>query len=677
MTNRRAAVFAVFTLFAAGCGGGGGGGTHPRVPATSATSTQSIGVGGGTASVNFGIYTATVTVPAGALPTTTTVSITLYSPGHGPQVLQSTQRRTLALGTGATELAEIVLDTGGEAPVLPLKLSLIGVATPASGTSIRLAGYGTADGFTDVDTVTLTSNTAAEDDSTLYPDASAANHTVYGFYEIPSANVQPPPTPVITGVNPNPAPASTTTQLTVTETNGNGFPFLTGTYSFTISNTGLGTITSAGLLTAGSLDASGTVTVTDTTAGRGSPSGSPSLSISSSRPGAIGDAFSFTGTISATDQLTTVTQPQVSSGTVALTVTPSSQAVTGSGTAVTSMWNEVDTYKLQTVTTNTSAVTNYGATNVALASTDATDSNQVEYITTYGSGNGLLDVLPEATGSFGPNNAALTYMETDPGNYSTSKTVNTDGTYVENDYDPFGDTQTITLNADESGEYNGSQFATADFTFGAPTGSPATIFISAVYQGQTETVTIPSWMPAAAVPSMETDVDNGSTPFPAGCSVPAKYGTSGNQIVQTITRTDGALGSIETETVTTYVTPANGPACTVMTDHTASYYDFAGLDLEHLLTFTQNGVTPVETTDLAETLTLSSATTPAGTLSSGRQTASGRRSGTSQAAAGPRTSLMTPLAIAKSRFEHLVRDHLKTRDAILKRHAAFHGAHLL
>jgi hypothetical protein len=647
------------------------------VPATSATSTQSIGVGGGTASVNFGIYTATVTVPAGALPNTTTVSITLYSTGHGPQVLQSTQRKTLALGTGATELAEIVLDTGGEAPVLPLKLSLIGVATPASGISIRLAGYGATHGFTDVDTVTLTANTAAEDDSNLYPGASAASHTLYGFYEIPSANVQAPPTPVITAVGTNPAPAGANTQFTASETNGNGFPYLTGTYSFALDTAALGTITSGGLLTAGTLDATGNIIVTDTTAGRGSPSSSTPLSITSARPGATGDAFTFTGTISATDQLTTVTQPQTSAGTVALTVTPMSQAMSGGTTAVTTPSTEIDTYSLQTITTNTTTVTNYGATTVALASTNATDSNQVNYVTTYGSGNGLLDVLPEITGAFGPNNAALTYVETDPGNYATNKTVNPDGTYVENDTDPFGDTQTITLNADESGVYNGVPFATALFNFGAPTGSPATIFISAVYRGQTETVTIPSWMPAGAVPSVETDVDNGSKPFPGGCSVPAKYGTSGNQIVQTITRTDGALGSIETETVTTYVTPANGPACTVMTDHTASYYDFAGLNLENLLTFTQDGVTPVETTDLAETLTLTSATTPVGTLSSARQTATRTRSSAPQAAAGPRALLMAPLAIAKSRFERLVRDHMKARDAILQRHAAFHGAHLL
>jgi len=182
-------------------------------------------------------------------------TITLYSTGHGPQVLQSTQRKTLALGTGATELAEIVLDTGGEAPVLPLKLSLIGVATPASGISIRLRVTERRTASPMSTTVTLTANTAAEDDSNLYPGASAASHTLYGFYEIPSANVQAPPTPVITAVGTNPAPAGANTQFTASETNGNGFPYLTGTYSFALDTAALGTITSGGLLTAGTLDA--------------------------------------------------------------------------------------------------------------------------------------------------------------------------------------------------------------------------------------------------------------------------------------------------------------------------------------------------------------------------------------------------------------------------------------
>jgi hypothetical protein len=673
LTDRRAAIFAVLTLFAAGCGGGSGGGSRPPTPATFATSTQSIGVGGGMVSVNFGIYTATVTVPAGALPNTTTVSITLYSTGHGPQVLQSTQRKTLALGTGATELAEIVLDTGGEAPVLPLRLSLIGVATPASGTSIRLAGYGTAHGFTDVDTVTLTANTAAEDDSILYPDASAASHTLYGFYEIPSANVLAPLTPVITAVGTNPAPAGLTTQFTASETNGNGFPYLTGTYTFALDNAALGTISASGLLSAGALDATGNIIITDTTAGRGNPSSPTPLKITSARPGATLDAFAFTGTISSTDQLTgaTTTQPQTDAGTVTLSSTVGLTTTTGSTANVASSSMETDTYPRQTITTTTNTMTAYGLTpaaaTVSLVSTDATDSNMVEYINTYGSGNGLLDVLPETAGAFGPNNAALNYQEYDPANYSENRVTNGDGSYTETDNDSFGDTQTISTNTDFSAAYDASQYSFRIFGFTAPAGSPATITISYTNLEVSNTpqmVTIKSWIPAAMTqPSVETDNDAGVTAFPGGCSVPAKYGTSGNKIVQAITRVDAALGNLENETITTYVNPSYGPVCTVMTDNVNTYYDYTG-QYGYGLYYAATAL-PVETTSISETLTLSSATTSAGTLAQRRQTSSVSRAGGGY----------VPLAFARSRFERTVREHLKSRKITFTRDFFASGAH--
>ena len=156
-------------------------------------------------SVNFGIYTATVTVPANALPITASVTITLYGTGHGPHTLQSAARSPKSLGANATELAEVAINTGGVAPVLPLKLSLTGVSPLTSGTVIMLAGYGTPNAFTDVDTVTLLSNVASEDDNILYPGASLAANTVYGFYEIAHANV-PAPSPTITAITPASAP---------------------------------------------------------------------------------------------------------------------------------------------------------------------------------------------------------------------------------------------------------------------------------------------------------------------------------------------------------------------------------------------------------------------------------------------------------------------------------------
>jgi hypothetical protein len=674
--DRRAAAFvilSVLTVAVAACGGGssGGGGTKPPTPPQGASESQQIGAGGGMLSVNYGIYTATVTVPAGALPATTTVTLELYGTGHGPVEPVAKRRSTLALGAGATELAELQLNTDGEALVLPVHLSLIGVATPASGTDIRLAGYGSTAGFSDVDTVTLTGNTASEDGSNLYPDASSGANALYAFYEISSTNVLPPSTPVVTISGTNPAPAGATTQYTASETNGNGFPFLTTAFTYSIDNSQLGSMSSSGQLSAGALDATGNVTAVDQTAARGNPRGSLAIAVGSARPGNTGDAFTFTGTITSSDQIfinppLPTMAPQVVNGTVTLNTTGGTASPSGGSTVnVASTSTEVDKYTLETVTTTTNTTTAYGLasglTTVSVLSTDATDSNNAEYINTYGSGNGLLDVLPETAGAFGPNNAALTYQENDPANYSLTRTTNGDGSYTENDTDAFGDVETMNGNADFSGTYDATQYNGFSWAFTAPSGSPATITLTSTNNNQSPAVvrhyTFLSWIPTSLThPSVETDTDAGVVSYPGSCAVPAKYGTSGNKIVQSITRADTALGNLETETITTYVNQLYGPVCLVMTDNVQTYYDYTLQEGPYSIWV--NYASPAESTLASETLTLSSATTSAGTLGMKRQTASAAR-----------TSYL-PLAFARSRFERTVREHLQKRRLLATRKSA-------
>ncbi len=636
-------------------------------------------------SVNFGIYTATVTVPANALPITASVTITLYGTGHGPHTLQSAARSPKSLGANATELAEVAINTGGVAPVLPLKLSLTGVSL-TSGTVIMLAGYGTPNAFTDVDTVTLLSNVASEDDNILYPGASLAANTVYGFYEIAHANV-PAPSPTITAITPASVPAATTTQLSATETNGNGFPYLIHSFTFSTTDSALGTLTTSGSLSAGALDETGPVLVTDTTSGRGSPSNTVQLAISSARPGASGDSFTFTGTISSTQQLTAspTTAPQVTSGTVTVTTNVTADtAVSASNDQAQSTSTEVDKYALQTITTTTNTVNQFALTspfNVSVVSTDAVDSNGAEYVNTYGAGNGLLDVLPETAGSFGPNTAALVYQENDPANYTRTRTINANGSYTEDGYDPFGDEQIVTTNSDLSASYDASQYDYRTFSFTKPTGSPAMITIGYEYNdgnpNDTQTASFPimSWIPTGTTqPSVETDVDDGATPFPSGCAVPAKYGTNGNKIVQSITRVDPALGNYETEVITTYVVPIFGPACIVMTDNVNTYYDYTA-QYGYGLYYSAAGFSrPVETTNTTETLTLSSSTTSVGTLATKRQASSSSRA-TASIGAGAPAAPFIPLAFARSRFERTVHEKLGNRNITFKRDFFAAGAH--
>ena len=681
MHDKRAAAFvilSVLTALAAGCGGGsGGGGTKPPTPPQGASQSQQIGPGGGMLSVNYGIYTATVTVPAGALPTTTTVTLELFGPGHGPVEPLAKRRSTLSLGPGATELAEVQLNTGGEALVLPVRLSLIGVATPAGGTDIRLGGYGSTSGFTDVDTVTLTGNTAAEDESNLYPDASSGADALYVFYEITSGNVQPPPTPVVSISGTNPAPAGAQTQFTATETNGNGFPFLTTAFTYSIDNTQLGSMSSSGLLSAGALDATGNVNAVDQTPARGNPSGQLGIAIGSPQPGNAGDTFTFTGTIMSSDQIFTnlpnpPMAPQVVNGTITLSTTVNSASPSGGSTVnAASVSTENDKYPLETITTTTNTMTAYGlvsgATTVSVLSTDAIDSNNAEYINTYGSGNGLLDVLPETAGAFGPNNAALTYQENDPANYTLTRTIAGDGSYTETDTDAFTNMEYMNGNSDFSGAYDSSAYNGFTFAFTAPSGNPKTITLTTTNENQNPAVvrmyTMLSWIPTTlAHPSVETDTDGGVVAYPGSCSVPAKYGTSGNKIVQSINRADTALGNLETETITTYVNQLYGPVCIVMADNVQTYYDYTLQDGPYSIWV--NYASPAEATTLSETLTLSSATTSAGTLGLKRKTT---------ASSALRTSYL-PLAFARSRFERTVREHLQ-KHRLVASHKSASGVH--
>jgi hypothetical protein len=181
----------------------------------------------------------------------------------------------------------------------------------------------------------------------------------------------------------------------------------------------------------------------------------------------------------------------------------------------------------------------------------------------------------------------------------------------------------------------------------APSGSPPRIILRVFNASGTQIAAfnLPSWIPVTLTqPSVETDVTNLAVTYPGSCSVPAKYGTSGNQIVQTITRADAALGNLETFTTTTYVAPRVGPVCIQMADSVQTFYDYTGQNGFSVLV--SGGTVPIQLTSLAETLTLQSATVEGGTatLSSSR--------GTSSLSSGGAAAI----SYARARFEHTVRE---------------------
>jgi hypothetical protein len=561
-------------------------------------------------------------------------------------------------------LSEFRVTLTGATLLKPLQASFT-TAAAAAGSLFRLAGFGNSK-FDDVDTVTWTAGTALSDLNVAYPRMSLAAGTLYAFYAEPTIEATAAPTPAITVATTSTLPIGMLSSATFTAQEvdpNNGFPYLDPNFTFAIDNGSLGTIVPAtGVLTTGPVDGSGNVVATDNTAARGNPHGSLAVSVSSQRPGNVNDAFTFSGALSSTTQQTNsniTTQPQTDAGTVALTSTVSAftPATGGGQNAVSSV--EADTYPLQTISTKTASAYQYttaaSKATLSILSSDAKDSNGAEYVNQYGAGNGILDVLPETAGRFGPNTAALTYTENDQANYGRQRVTAADGSYNETGQDPLGDIQTVTAKPDFSAVYDARQYSGFAFIIGKPTGTPAKITVT-IFRGNTNegSLTIPSWIPASMTqPSTETDVDSGTVTYPTPCNVPAKYGTSGNKLVQTINRVDSAFGNLETETTTTYTAPSVGPVCVQLADSVKTFYDYT-LQNGFVLYASGNGQ-PVQLTSASETLTLQSATT-----SSGAVTTSVKRGAASagRATASIPPNALAPVAFARAHFEHVVREKL-------------------
>jgi hypothetical protein len=464
-------------LAVAGCQGGGANPPSPNTgvaPPPSVTTSGTVTPAGGSVTTTLGTQTVVVTAPPGAVSGSGTLSVTVYANNSAPKSLLSAGRKVRTIGADSVLLTEFTITLTGATLVKPLQASLT-TGPAASGSVFRLAGLGTA--FDDVDTVTFGAGKATTDQNIAYSRMSLANGTFYAFYVEPAAQASAAATPVVTvtGAPANPVGMLGTAQFSATEAQPNGFPYLDPAFSFTLDNATLGKVTSGGAFTAGPIDGAGNITATDTTAGRGNPSGKSAVTVSSQRPGNLGDTFTFTGSLTSTIQLvnSNPTKQQVDTASIALTSTvTAASAVATPLPAVTTVSHsdETDTYPLLTVKTGTDNTYAYATGTaagipativpgtVAIISAVAKDSNGVLYATQYDpsgiSGNGILDVLPEKAGAFGPNNAVLQYDETDQANFKRHRVVAANGSYVETGTDAFNDVQTITVNGDNSATYD-------------------------------------------------------------------------------------------------------------------------------------------------------------------------------------------------------------------------------
>ena len=373
------------------------------------------------------------------------------------------------------------------------------------------------------------------------------------------------------------------------------------------------------------------------------PSATPSATVTGAiyHPSDDGDTFAFAGTQTTTysrpDQYPTPEPTQTAFETVSQAITVRNPAAFGSDA------NAVDFHDVetdaqtapaqQTTTTTTDAYFSFSNTIVTghfneLGFT-ATQDNGYTVTVTFATGNGLVDILPETAGTTWQNTPALSLTASSPDGTSSQETIAADGTYTEHfQYDDVGavtDTAMAAASLDGSGTYITPDEGTLkgsgqSYTISTPSAATSSGIITETTTvepspsaSQTPTVTsttIPNWIPAGYLGTAlatENDVDNGATTVPAVCALPARYGTSANQLVQTKNRLDPMFGEIETETLTTYVMQTVGPVCTVLNDVTTDYYDFSSQSVETKEDVNFEG-TPQQVTTIAQTIALQTET---------------------------------------------------------------------
>lgn len=382
--------------------------------------------------------------------------------------------------------------------------------------------------------------------------------------------------------------------------------------------------------------------------GSGPPSVPPTPTPSPARPAKSGDAFTYAGTLVRSfgrnpepgRPIPTPIQSNAQTFTSAVTqkVAVSNGATFGSATGLTdftTVETDVQVSPTKTTTMTSDAYSRYPtgpSGSVTGVATVTTTSDGARFVTTFGAGNGLIDVLPEVPGPIGPaNSAALTTTENDPDGTVTTRQTNADGSYVETSKYPDGTSATATEAADATGVYSIPLFGlgtspaspttpNTQLTVGAPvvvaSPAPPTFYIPIriVYAPGLlgpGPVTVnrlvkdwyPTLPPAPLVLSSETYTNNGAQAIPAACNVPAALAVTGNQLQQNIYKVDTLFGDTETLSTTSYVAAA-GVVCMQLADTVTQYYDYSGQTQRFLATFG----TPLQTTTITETVGLTAET---------------------------------------------------------------------
>lgn len=248
--------------------------------------------------------------------------------------------------------------------------------------------------------------------------------------------------------------------------------------------------------------------------------------------------------------------------------------------------NETDSGKLSTYTVDTKQYLQFASDSsrsngidVTQVAVDSSDSNGVNSTTTFGSGNGVLDELPQVPAAQWSNAAARATVENDPSGESISSTYAADGTYTGSATYPEGGSAAITENADGSGLYTLPFLSVPNSAFAVSSVASGMISISleAEALGGTLWANIPVWYPSVPPVLAGDDLaDKGNAPIPSTCNVPSSVGTQAVEIDEQRVRLDTIYGELERTNQRSYVVPPYGAVCVVVHDDLVSYYDFSG-----------------------------------------------------------------------------------------------------
>jgi hypothetical protein len=250
--------------------------------------------------------------------------------------------------------------------------------------------------------------------------------------------------------------------------------------------------------------------------------------------------------------------------------------------------------------------------------TTSSDSNGVSLQTTTGSGNGIVDRLPNVANSQWSNSASRTETENDPDGQSTTTTYASDGTYQQQVNNPTGQGASANMAADGSGNFSAQLGVTvvgnpatlfSGFTIAPPLAGVIDLGFTLRSSGQPAAgqLQLPDWYPNT-FPTLASDTyaDEGTTTLPSSCNVaPAYQSVSVEKIAETRNRLDSVFGEYETDNATQYTSPSYGLLCVVVSDDLKDYYDYSGQTSE-LYGIAFNS-TPLTETVVTETLALQSA----------------------------------------------------------------------